>query len=448
MKQKKYEINMIEGSIFGKLLLFALPLIFSSILQLLFNAADVIVVGRYAGSEALAAVGSTGSLVNLLTNLFMGLSVGANVLFARYIGSKQEKQASEVLHTSVLLSILSGILLTIAGILFAGPLLRMMSTPEDVISLSSLYLKIYFLGMPAMLFFNFGSALLRAVGDTRRPLIFLAISGVINVILNLIFVIPLQMSVAGVALATILSQLLSAIMLLICLIKTNGPCQLIFKELRLNPVHTKKIISIGLPAGLQGGIFSLSNVLIQSSINSFGFVAMAGNSAAANIEGFVYVSMNAFHQTAISFVSQNYGARKYDRILKITVQCLFLSTFVGLLLGNLAYYFGSELLSLYNGDKAVIEYGLVRMKYICVPYFLCGIMDVMVGAMRGLGYSILPMIVSLIGACAFRILWIMTIFQYFHSLSCLFISYPVSWSLTFTAHCICFFMIRKKLKIQ
>lgn len=446
MKQKKYEIDMINGPILGKLFLFALPLIFSSILQLLFNAADVIVVGRYAGQEALAAVGSTGALINLLTNVFMGLSVGANVLFAHYIGSRKEKEASEVLHTSILLSLASGMILTVIGILFTHPLLVLMSTPDDVIELSSLYLKIYFCGMPAMLVYNFGAALLRAVGDTRRPLIFLAISGVLNVILNLFFVIVLNMSVAGVALATILSQILSAILLLICMMKETGVCHLDLKSLRFHPKHTKKIISIGLPAGLQGVIFSLSNVLIQSSINTFGSVAMAGNSAAANIEGFVYVSMNAFHQTAISFVSQNYGAQKFKRIHKILVECLICVTVVGLLLGNLAYLFGPKLISIYNSDSEVIAYGLIRMKYICIVYFTCGFMDVMVGAIRGLGYSILPTIVSLIGACLFRIIWILTIFAKFHTLESLFISYPISWVLTITAHVICYIFITRKFK--
>lgn len=445
MNTKKYEIDMLNGPLLGKLLLFALPLIFSSILQLLFNAADVIVVGRFAGPEALAAVGSTGSLVNLLTNLFIGLSVGANVLFARYIGAKMDKDASEILHTSILLSLISGVLLTIIGLIFATPLLHMMSTPSDVLPLSSLYLKIYFLGMPAMLFYNFGSALLRAVGDTRRPLIYLAISGVVNVILNLIFVIVLNLSVAGVALATISSQILSAVLLLICLIRMTGPCHLNLKALNIHKQHAIKIMAIGLPAGLQGTIFSLSNVLIQSSINSFGSIAMAGNSAASNIEGFVYVAMNAFHQTAISFVSQNYGAKKYDRIKRVLLLCLTCVIITGLLLGNLAYFFGTPLLAVYNNSPDVIARGLERMALVCVPYFLCGAMDVMVGTLRGLGYSIMPMIVSLIGACAFRILWIATIFQWFHSLPCLFLSYPVSWALTLTAHIICYFIIRRKI---
>lgn len=445
MSSKKYEINMTSGPLLGKILLFAIPLMLSSLLQLLFNAADVIVVGRFAGSMALAAVGSTSALINLLTNLFMGLSVGANVLFARYIGSNQQKEAKDLMHTSITISILSGIILTIIGLLFSHPLLQWMGTPEDVIDLASVYMKIYFLGMPAMLFYNFGSAILRAVGDTRRPLIFLTISGFINVILNIIFVTQFHMSVAGVALATIISQFISACLLFYCMIRSDGACRLEVKNLTLNMRHLQKIVSIGLPAGLQGVIFSLSNVLIQSSVNSFGAIAVAGNSAAANIEGFVWVSMNALHQSAISFTSQNYGAREFKRVHKTLICCQFLVILTGLGMGNAAYLFGNKLLSFYNSDPEVIAYGLVRMKYICVLYFTCGVMDTFVGSIRGLGYSFMPTIVSLLGACALRIVWIATIFRYFHTLESLYISYPVSWVLTLSIHFICYMLATKKL---
>ncbi len=444
MNKSKNEIDMLNGPLLGKILLFAIPLILSSLLQLLFNAADVIVVGRYAGAYALAAVGSTGPIINLLTNLFIGLSVGANVLFARHIGAGQKQEASDALHTAVCLSLISGVLLALVGFFITKPILVMMSTPEDVINLSAIYLKIYFLGMPAMLFYNFGSALLRAVGDTRRPLLYLILAGAINVALNLVFVIVFQMSVVGVALATIISQIISALLLLRCLIREQGPCHLDIKKLKIHKKAFIKIISVGLPAGIQSVIFSISNVLIQSSVNSFGSITMAGNSAAGNIEGFVYVSMNAMYQTALSFVSQNFGAKKFKRIHTILLQCEICVIVIGLVLGNLARFFGPNLLSLYNEDPEVISVGLTRLTYICSFYCFCGIMDVFTGTIRGLGYSVLPTIVSLIGACAFRVVWIFTIFASHHSLPVLYISYPISWVLTFTTHFICYLIIMRK----
>ena len=445
MASRKYEINMTSGPLLGKILLFAIPLALSSLLQLLFNAADVIVVGRYAGSMALAAVGSTSALINLLTNLFMGLSVGANVLFARYIGSNQPDRAKDLMHTSITISIICGAILTVIGLVFSRPLLHLMGTPDEVIGLASTYMKIYFLGMPAMLFYNFGSAILRAVGDTRRPLIFLTVSGCINVSLNIFFVTQLHMSVSGVALATIISQFISACLLFYCMVRGQGACHLEVKKLTVKWEHFQKIVSIGLPAGLQGMIFSLSNVLIQSSVNSFGAIAVAGNSAAANIEGFVWVAMNAFHQTAISFTSQNYGAREFKRVHKTLICCQFLVILTGLLLGNGAYFFGNTLLGFYNSDPEVIAYGLTRLKYICILYFTCGVMDTFVGSIRGLGYSFMPTIVSLLGACALRIVWILTIFRYFHSLEVLYVSYPITWILTLSIHFICYMKATKKL---
>ncbi len=443
--RKTYEIDMCNGPLFKKLLLFTLPLVMSGILQLMFNAADVIVVGRFAGSEALAAVGSTSSLTNLLVNVFMGMSVGVNVLTARYYGGKQDKEVSETVHTAVVISVIGGILLTLMGVFLAKPLLELMDTPSDVINHSVLYMRIYFVGMPVVLLYNFGSAVLRAIGDTRRPLIYLMVAGVINVILNLWFVIGFHMGVAGVALATIISQVISAVLTVKCLMNSEGCFKVELNKLRINWDKLGRIARIGLPAGLQGSLFSISNVLIQSSVNSFGSVAMAGNTAAMNIEGFVYVAMNAVHQAAISFTGQNLGAKRFDRISKILVECLGLVTIIGLVLGNVVVIFGEPLLSLYSSEPEVITYGVCRLLYICMPYFLCGIMDVVVGSIRGLGYAITPMIVSLLGACAFRIIWIYTIFQWDRSLETLYISYPVSWFLTAAVHLICFFVMRKQL---
>lgn len=444
-QSKKYEIDMIHGPLLGKILLFTLPLMASSILQLLFNAADIIVVGRYAGSDALAAVGSTGALINLLTNMFIGFSVGANVLVARYYGAGKPDEVSETVHTSVMLSIIGGILLAAIGIIFASPLLELMGTPENVLPLAALYVRIYFAGMPMILLYNYGSAILRAIGDTKRPLYYLAVAGVLNIILNLIFVIVFEMSVAGVALATILSQTLSAILVIRCLMHTEGGCHLDLHQLKIHSHKLWKILQLGLPAGLQGSIFSLSNVLIQSSVNSFGAIAMAGNSAAANIEGFTYVAMNSFYQAAITFVSQNMGAMEFKRIRKIAWQCLACVTVTGALLGNLSFFFGHQLLGIYSDEAEVIQYGIYRLEVIGTTYFLCGIMDVCVGCLRGIGYSFLPMVVSLLGACGFRILWIFTVFKGHHDLHTLYISYPISWAITASVHIICFLILYRRM---
>ncbi len=451
---RQYEIDMVNGPLLGKMLAFYFPLMFSSVLQLLFNAADVIVVGQYAGSKALAAVGSTSSLINLLTNLFIGLSVGVNVLAAHYYGAKQDDEMKDLVHTSIVTAAMGGGMLLVLGGLLAKPALTAMGTPDDVINMSITYMRIYFLGMPFSMLYNFGSAVLRAIGDTRRPMSYLLFAGVVNVILNLFFVISLHMGVAGVAAATALSQGISAFLVLRCLMTSEGAYKLILSELRADREMVTRMMKIGLPAGLQGSLFSISNVLIQSSVNSFGSMVMAGNTAASNIEGFVYVSMNAFQQTAISFTGQNYGAMKYRRILKITGICLVSVTVVGLLLGNAAYFFGNPLLRLYITGETLQEieqtvgYGLLRLSFICVPYFLCGIMDTMVGVLRGMGYSIMPMLVSLSGACLFRIIWIYTIFQAHRSLEVLYVSYPISWALTFGVHLICFVVVyRKKIKM-
>lgn len=439
-------MDMCNGPIFGKLLVFALPLMLSGILQLLFNAADIVVVGKFSGSHALAAVGSTGALINFFVNVFIGFSIGTNVLVAQYFGARDEKNVHETVHTSILLGIVGGFILIVAGMVFAKPMLEWMDTPEDVLSHAVLYMRIYFIGMPAMLVYNFGAAILRAIGDTRRPLYYLLSAGMINVILNLFFVIVLDMGVAGVATATVISQIVSAILIVRCLMHSDGIYRLDLHELKIYKRKMVHIAKIGLPAGVQGAVFSLSNVLIQSSVNSFGSIAMAGNTAAGNIEGFVYTSMNAVYQTALSFTSQNVGGERQDRIPKIVFQCLAIVTVVGAVLGNLAYQCGPFLLNIYSSDPEVIQYGMSRMQIICQWYFLCGIMDVAVGILRGMGYSVMPMLVSLAGACGLRVLWIFTVFVWKHSLFVLYLSYPITWTITLAVHFICFFVIWKRKK--
>lgn len=447
-KSKNYQIDMCSGAILPKLLLFALPLIGSSILQLLFNAADVVVVGRFAGDNALAAVGSTGSLINLIVNMFVGLSIGANVITAKYYGAKKYKDLSEAIHTSMLLSVISGIILTFLGVFGAKRILMWMQSPAEVLDLAAQYLKYYFLGITATMVYNFGSAILRAVGDTRRPLYYLFFSGIINVVLNLIFVICFDMSVVGVAVATTISQCFAAICVVRCLIKDDGVIKLNLKELKIHKIKLIEILKTGVPAGFQGMVFSFSNVVIQSSINAFGAITIAGNSAAANIEGFIYVSMNAFYQAAISFTSQNFGAKKFERIKKVAFLAESCVLVIGLSLGILIAFLGKYPLYLYSSSADVIVAGQKRLLYMGLLFFLCGMMDVMCGMLRGLGYSITPMIISMLGACGFRLLWIFTIFQIpiFHKIEMLYISYPISWIITFAAQLICFVLAYRKIK--
>lgn len=445
--KKKYEIDMCSGSVFRKMLLFAIPLMCSSILQLLFNAADIVVVGRFAGDNALAAVGSNTALINLFTNLFIGLSVGTNVLAARYYGAKKEADLRETVHTSMLLSIYSGVILTIVGVVGARFLLELMKAPSEVIGLATLYLRILFLGMPSMMVYNFGSAILRAVGDTKRPLYYLLGAGIINVILNLFFVITCQMGVAGVGLATVISQTISAALVVRCLMQEKGGIQLELKALSISKDKLAKILKIGLPAGFQGTVFSLSNVVIQSAVNSFGPIAVAGNSAASNIEGFVYMAMNTFYQATISFTSQNFGAKEYKRIYKILAAGEIYVIATGVILGNLAVLFGESLLHMYSSNAEVIVAGMARLRIICTIYALCGIMDVLVGALRGIGYSVIPMIVSLVGACGLRLVWIATVFQIpqYHSLTIVYLSYPITWTITLTVHAVTFALAARKV---
>lgn len=439
---------MCSGAILGKMLVFALPLMCSSILQLLFNAADIIVVGRFAGDNSLAAVGSNTALITLLTNFFIGLSIGANVLVAHYYGAKQDKDLNETIHTAMLLSVYSGIFLTLVGCIGARQILIWMQTPGDVLELATQYLRIYFLGMTATMVYNFGSAILRAVGDTRRPLYYLSAAGIVNVILNLVFVIRFQMDVAGVAVATVISQCISAALIVRCMMGEEGNIRLDLRSLRIHSEKFIRILKIGLPASFQGIIFSVSNVIIQASVNSFGAITVAGNSAAANIEGFVYVAMNAFYQASLSFTGQNVGAAKYERINRILYTAELCAVTVGLLLGNAAVFWGRELLSMYTASELVIEAGMKRIRVICRTYALCGMMDTIVGSMRGLGYSVVPMFVSLIGACGLRLFWIFTFFrmEQFHTATSLYLTYPVSWILTFAAHVICYCIIRRKMK--
>lgn len=444
---KRKEMDMTEGALLPKMLIFSIPLILSSILQLLFNAADLVVVSRYGCEDALGAVGSTGSLINLITNLFIGLSVGTNVLVARFFAAKEAENLKKTIHTSVLLSIILGIFLGILGILITPEILKLMGLKDNIWRLASLYLQIYFIGMPSVLLYNFGSAVLRAVGDTRRPLLYMIISGIVNLGLNLLLVLVFHLDVEGVAIATVISQTLSAILIVRTLTRYDGMLKLNLKELSIDKRILGKILVIGLPAGFQGTLFSLSNVFIQSSVNSFGDIVIKGNAAASNLEGFVYVAMNAYHQTALSFMSQNVGAGKKKRINKITLNSLILVTVVGLVLGNAVVIFEKPLLGIYAKDNlAIIEAGIIRLKYICSVYFLCGIMDVMVGALRGLGYSTMPMIVSLMGACVFRLIWLATIFKIdrFHTIETVYISYAISWILTFTVHLICYIIVKRK----
>ena len=445
MASKSYEMDMCSGPLPGKIIRFAIPLMLSSILQLLFNAADVIVVGQFAGSTSLAAVGSTGALINLLTNIFLGLSIGTNVLVARYYGAHQDQNIQDTIHTSMMIAILGGLILILVGCTLTRPLLELMGTPLDVIDKSVIYMRILFIGCPFMMVYNFGSAILRAVGDTKRPLYYLSFAGVLNVLMNLFFVIVCKLDVAGVAIATILSQSVSMALVVRCLFKEEGALRFHPKKMKIHMSKFKAILEIGLPAGLQGAVFSISNVLIQSTVNSFGSTVMAGNTAASNIEGFVYVAMNAMYQSSISFTGQNMGAQKYARVNKILLTCVGYVCIFGLGLGMLAYLFGTNLLGFYTSDPEVVKYGLLRMSIICPTYFICGIMDTMVGSLRGMGYSIIPMIVSLTGACGLRILCIFTVFKYVSpTLQTLYISYPITWTVTALGHIITFLIVRRK----
>ena len=437
---------MCNGSIMDKLISFSLPLMLSGILQLMFNAVDIIVVGRFSGSQALAAVGSTTALINVFTNLFIGISLGANVLAARFFAAGKHEEMSQTVHTSILLALISGVTMAFVGLLFSRGALELMGTPGDVIDQSTLYMRIYFMGMPFFMLYNYGAAILRAVGDTKRPLIFLIISGLINAGLNMILVICFHMDVAGVGIATVVSQMISCVLVLSCLYRAESSYQLRFSKLKINTQYLKQIFQVGVPAGIQSTVINFSNALLQSSVNSFGSVAMAGYTAANNILGFLYASVNSVTQACMSFTSQNYGVRKFKRMDRVLIDCIVISMVIGLSLGCGAYFFGPKILRIYTSDEQVIRSGMEILAFTTVPYFLCGIMDLFPGALRGMGRSGVPMILSIIGTVGTRIIWIFGIFPHHRSLEILFISYPASWILTIIMQVICFGFVRKQVQ--
>lgn len=444
-KTSKYEIDMCNGSILDKLVSFSIPLMLSGILQLLFNAVDIIVVGQFTGNEALAAVGSTTALINVFVNLFIGISLGASVLAARFYATGQEKEMSETVHTSITLALISGIAMGIIGVIAAKGALELMDTPDNVLNLSTLYMRIYFMGMPFFMLYNYGAAILRAIGDTKRPLIFLIISGIANAALNMILVILFHMGVVGVAIGTIISQLISCVLVLTCLYRSEGSYQLRFSKLKINGAYMEQIFQVGVPAGIQSTVINLSNALLQSSVNSFGSIAMAGYTAANNILGFLYMSVNSITQACMSFTSQNYGVGKLKRMDKVLRDCAILSISIAAVLGGLAYSFGPQILTVYTSDPKVINCGMEILAYTSITYFLCGIMDLFPGALRGMGYSAVPMVLSVIGTVGTRIVWVFGIFPNHRSLSVLFVSYPVSWILTIVLQVVCFYFVRKRV---
>lgn len=436
---------MCNGSIMDKLISFSLPLMVSGILQLAFNAVDIIVVGRFSGSQALAAVGSTTALINVFTNLFIGISLGANVLAARFYAAGKDREMSETVHTSITLALISGITMAVIGVLLAKWALEIMGTPDDVIGQSALYMRIYFMGMPFFMLYNYGAAILRAIGDTKRPLIFLIISGIANAALNMTLVIIFHMGVAGVAIGTIISQLISCVLVLTCLYRSEGSYQLRFSKLKINGAYMEQIFQVGVPAGIQSTVINLSNALLQSSVNSFGSIAMAGYTAANNILGFLYMSVNSITQACMSFTSQNYGVGKLKRMDKVLRDCAILSISIAAVLGGLAYSFGPQILTVYTSDPKVISCGMEILAYTSITYFLCGIMDLFPGALRGMGYSAVPMVLSVIGTVGTRIVWVFGIFPNHRSLSVLFVSYPVSWIITIVLQVMCFYFVRKRV---
>ena len=444
-KKNKYEIDMCNGTIMDKLISFSLPLMLSGILQLMFNAVDIIVVGRFSGSQALAAVGSTSALINVFTNLFIGISLGANVLTARFYAAGREKEVSETVHTAITLALVSGLVMALVGLVFSKGALALMGTPDDVIGLSALYMRIYFLGMPFFMLYNYGAAILRAVGDTKRPLLFLMIAGVINACLNMVLVIVFKLGVAGVAIATVISQMISCVLVLRCLCRSESSYRLRFSELGMKGYYLKQIFSVGVPAGIQSTVINFSNVLLQSSVNSFGSTAMAGYTAANNLLGFLYVSVNSITQACMSFTSQNYGVGKLKRMDRVLADCMILSVVVAVALGCICYGFGPKILQIYTEDAEVIACGMEILAYTTITYFLCGWMDLFPGALRGMGYSAVPMVLSVIGTVGTRVVWIFGIFPYHRSLAILFISYPASWIITIVLQVICFYFVRRRV---
>ncbi len=446
MKNNKYEIDMCNGTIMDKLISFALPLMISGMLQLMFNAVDIIVVGRFTGSQALAAVGSTTALICTFTNLFIGVSLGANVLAARFYASGKTKEMSETVHTAILLALISGIAMSVIGILCARESLVLIATPDDIIGQAALYLRIYFSGMPFFMLYNYGAAILRAVGDTKRPLMYLIAAGTANAVLDLILVIIFKMGVAGVAIGTITSQFISCVLVIRCLCKTDAIYKLYISKLRIKKYYLIQILKVGLPAGIQSTVINFSNVLLQSSVNSFGEIAMAGYTAANNILGFLYVSVNSVTQACMSFTSQNYGVRKFKRMDKVLADCAILSIIVSVVIGGGSYLLGHQILGIYTKQEDVIQCGMEILSISTIPYFLCGLMDMIPGSMRGVGYSAVPMLLSIIGTVGTRLVWIYGVFPEHRSLYVLFMSYPVSWGLTIVMQAICLVFVRRKIR--
>lgn len=425
---------------------FALPIMAMNILQLLFNAADMIVVGRFEGSLALAAVGATGSLINLIVNLFMGLSVGTAVIVAQEYGARRAEDIRQSVHTSIAVSIAAGVFVAIMGIVLSRPMLQMMGTPDDIIHLSTLYMRVFFLGIPASMVYNFGAAILRAVGDSKRPMYFLTVSGVVNVILNVIFVAAFRMGVAGVAWSTVIAQYLTMALIMVSLMKHQGPLRFSWKRLRIHRGKLSSIVRIGLPAGLQSLLFSISNVLIQSAVNSFGSVMVAASAASGNVENLVGTTMNSYYNAAITYTGQSMGAEDYDRIdeiAKISAAFVFATWIV---LGGAVVLFGRPLLGIYTDDPAVIDLGMQRMRIMMAIYFSCGIMNVFPGLTRAMGYSILPMLSTLVGACLFRIVWLITVFKWYPTMMVLFLAYPVTWTLAGIGQVASFFYARRQVR--
>lgn len=446
MISRKHEMDMWSGPLFSKILIFALPIMAMNILQLLFNTADMVVVGRFSGSGALAAVGATAPIINLIVNLFMGLSVGTSVIVAQDCGAGEPAAVSRTVHTSIAISIIGGLIVMVLGLALCEPLLVMMGTPKDIFDLSVLYMKIYFISMPASMVYNFAAAILRAVGDSRRPMYYLIITGILHVIFNLFFVIVLHMSVDGVAWATVISQYLSVLLIMICLSKSDGAIRFIPRKMRIDGNKLKAIVRIGLPAGVQGLLFSISNVLIQSAVNSFGSTMVAASSAAGNVESYVGTTMNAYYNAAITFTGQSMGAKKYDRIDTVAKVCTILVFATWILMGGATLLLGRPLLGIYTSDPKVVELGMLRMNVMMVAYFTCGMMNVFPGLTRGMGYSILPMLSTLVGACLMRIVWLATLFAWYPTEIMLFACFPVTWALAGVGQVGIFFYARRQIR--
>lgn len=446
---KKRERDMLHGPLAGSILLYTIPIILTSYLQLLFNAADLVVVGRFCGSVSVAAVGVTGAITNLIVNLFMGLSVGAGVAVAHAIGGRESETVHRTVHTALLTALVGGVVLTVVGVIWSPTFLRWMDTPENVLPLSSTYMRIYFGGITFTLVYNYCTSILRAAGDTQSPMVILMAAGVVNVILNVVFVAVFHMNVAGVALATVISQALSAVAVVLVLMHRRDDIRFYPSKMRIYMPQLKKILRIGLPAGIQSSTFSLSNVIIQSAMNSFGEVLVSGNAAVSNIEGFCFVTVNGFHQAAVNYIGQNVGAQQFDRVKKIFRLCVIYASLAGLIVGGAVTIFRRPLLSIYITDSPeALQIGMTRVFFTSMPYFIYGLLDAAAGSLRGMGASAISMLISVLGICGSRLLWIFTVFQIpaMHTPECLYTSYPISWILTVIAEFVAFPIIYRKMR--